>query len=70
MALDRMTAALKPGGWLVVQDFETLPAIPGSEEQADRVSRTMAAMRRVSATLASTSDWASHWPSGFAREDC
>jgi SAM-dependent methyltransferase len=49
VALDRMTAAIKPGGWLVVQDFETLPAIPGSEEQADRVSRTMAAMRRVSA---------------------
>ena len=49
VALDRMTAAIKPGGWLVVEDFETLPAIPGSEEQADRVSRTTAAMRRVAA---------------------
>ncbi len=49
VALDRMTAAIKPGGWLVVEDFETLPAIPGSEEQANRVSRTTAAMRRVAA---------------------
>jgi hypothetical protein len=44
-----MTAAIKPGGWLVVEDFEILPAMPGSEEQADRVSRTTAAMRRVAA---------------------
>ena len=48
-ALDRMTAALKPGGWLVIEDFEVLPAVPGSDEQADRVSRTAAAMRRVTA---------------------
>ena len=44
---DLAVAEIKPGGWLVVEDFETLPAIPGSEEQADCVSRTTAAMRRV-----------------------
>ena len=47
VALDRMTAALRPGGWLLLEDFEILPAIPGCDEPADRVSSTMAAMRRV-----------------------
>ena len=39
-ALKRMTAALKPGGWLVVEDFET-----GPRESAP--SPTLAALRHV-----------------------
>ena len=39
-ALKRMNAALKPGGWLVVEDFET-----GPRESA--TSPTLAAMRHV-----------------------
>lgn len=50
VALDRMTAAIRPGGWLVVQDFEIPPAVAGPDEPVDRISRSMAAMRQVTAT--------------------
>jgi SAM-dependent methyltransferase len=44
-ALDRMVKAIKPGGWLVVEDFE-VQALGGSHAIAGLV-RTLAAMRRV-----------------------
>jgi SAM-dependent methyltransferase len=47
LALDRMVTAIKPGGWLIVEDFETRAAafhdVPAS------VSKTLTAMWRVSA---------------------
>ncbi len=46
-ALQRIAEALKPGGWLVVEDVETLSVAPGTGEPYDRVSATMAAMRDV-----------------------
>lgn len=50
VALARMIAAVRPGGWVVVEDFELLPGI-ATEEQgiAERISKTMAAMRHVAA---------------------
>ena len=46
LALDRMVRALKPGGWLMVEDME---ATSSGLVQApvDRLSRTLLAMRRV-----------------------
>jgi SAM-dependent methyltransferase len=40
-AIARMIAALKPGGWLLVEDFEILPD--------DGISKTAAVMRQVTA---------------------
>jgi len=40
-AIARMIAALKPGGWLLVEDFEILPD--------DAISKTAAVMRQVTA---------------------
>ena len=49
-ALSRMVGAVRPGGWVLVEDFELLAGVVadahGGEE---RISKTMAAMRRVSA---------------------
>lgn len=49
-ALSRMVSAVRPGGWVLVEDFELLAGVVadahGGEE---RISKTMAAMRRVSA---------------------
>jgi SAM-dependent methyltransferase len=45
VALTRMIATLKPGGWLVVEDLE----LPDPDDEARFVSRTAAALRRVSA---------------------
>jgi SAM-dependent methyltransferase len=45
-ALARMTAALKPGGWLVVEDFEVQPLAGGDAE----LSPTARAMRALTAT--------------------
>lgn len=50
LALTKMIAALKPGGWIVVEDFELMPGVPDDQHGlTDRISRTMAAMRHVSA---------------------
>jgi SAM-dependent methyltransferase len=50
VALAKMVNAVRPGGWVLVEDFELLAGVAadahGGEE---RISRTMAAMRRVSA---------------------
>jgi len=45
-ALARMASALKPGGWLVVEDFEVQPPMPGHDE----LSPTAHAMRAITAT--------------------
>jgi ubiquinone/menaquinone biosynthesis C-methylase UbiE len=42
-ALARMTGALKPGGWLVIEDFEVQPPVPGDDE----LSATAQAMRAL-----------------------
>jgi SAM-dependent methyltransferase len=50
VALSRMIDAVRPGGWVVVEDFELLPGVAIDEHGiAERISRTMAAMRHVSA---------------------
>ena len=50
VALAKMIAAVRPGGWVVVEDFELLPGVATEEHGiAERVSKTMAAMRHVSA---------------------
>ena len=46
-ALDRMVAALKPGGWLLVEDLEVREASPDAPDPLDRGSRTAVVMRRV-----------------------
>jgi SAM-dependent methyltransferase len=48
LGLDRMVKTLKPGGWLLVEDFELRPA--GAHDASESVSRTLAAMWRVSAS--------------------
>jgi SAM-dependent methyltransferase len=51
LALANMSAALKPGGWVLVEDFELLPGVPdGDNGSTERVSKTMAAMRHVIAS--------------------
>ena len=47
-ALQRMSQALKPGGWLVVEDLEMLTVIADSDEPSDRMSSTAAALRDLS----------------------
>jgi ubiquinone/menaquinone biosynthesis C-methylase UbiE len=50
VALAKMIDAVRPGGWLVVEDFELLPGVATEEHGiAERISKTMAAMRHVSA---------------------
>lgn len=46
LALDRMVTALKPGGWLMVEDMEATPS-GLTREPIDRPSKTLLAMRRV-----------------------
>ena len=47
-ALGRMVAALKPGGWLVVEDFDSLSMPPDPTVNPDEVRlRTGAALRQV-----------------------
>ena len=49
-ALARMVRALRPGGWLLVEDFEVLPAVCGEPRpDVECISRTAAAMRHVTA---------------------
>lgn len=50
VALAKMIDAVRPGGWVVVEDFELLPGVATEEHGiAERISKTMAAMRHVSA---------------------
>ena len=54
VALARMVKALKPGGWLLVEDFEMLPATSGApRHDVECISKTAAAMRRVTAAAGS-----------------
>ena len=46
-ALDRMIAALKPGGWVVVEDLEVPTTSPDARDRIDQGSKTAAIMRRV-----------------------
>lgn len=47
-ALTHMAAALRPGGWLVVEDFESLPAALDSDGRpVESISKTKAAMHQV-----------------------
>ena len=51
LALARMVGAVKPGGWVVVEDFEILPASPDPQDEfSERISKTAAVMRGVTAT--------------------
>lgn len=43
-ALTRMVRAVKPGGWIVVEDFEVIAEGSGADEQ---LSKTAAAMRAI-----------------------
>jgi SAM-dependent methyltransferase len=47
LALDRMLMAVRPGGWLMVEDFEVRSSSPN--DAAESVSKTLAAMRLVTA---------------------
>lgn len=47
VALGRMISSLKPGGWLVVEDFEVGSAHLDSDDPLDRISKTTAALRHV-----------------------
>jgi SAM-dependent methyltransferase len=49
-ALDRMATAIRPGGWLMVEDFEVQSSGPNAQEALDRLSKTLLAMRSVTAT--------------------
>jgi SAM-dependent methyltransferase len=47
LALDRMMRAIKPGGWLMVEDFEVRSSGSGDSDQP--ILDTLAAMRRITA---------------------
>ena len=50
VALAKMVSAVRPGGWILVEDFELLAGVVADAHGGDeRISKTMAAMRRVSA---------------------
>jgi SAM-dependent methyltransferase len=54
-ALARMVAAVKPGGWVVVEDFEMLPASADPQDGvSERISKTAAVMRGVTAAAGVT----------------
>ena len=48
LALDRMVRAVRPGGWLMVEDFEVQSS--GPDHSAECAFKTLAAMRRVAAS--------------------
>jgi SAM-dependent methyltransferase len=50
LAIDRMAAAIRPGGWLMVEDFEVQSSGPNPHEALDRLSKTQLAMRSVTVT--------------------
>jgi SAM-dependent methyltransferase len=47
LALDRMATAIRPGGWLMVEDFEIYALAP--DGSVNPQSKTLAAMQRVAA---------------------
>jgi SAM-dependent methyltransferase len=47
VALDRMATAVKPGGWLMIEDFGLQSPASDNDESVDRISKTAAAMRRA-----------------------
>jgi SAM-dependent methyltransferase len=50
LALGRMVKALRPGGWVLIEDFEVLPGASGEPHDfVERISKTAAAMRHVTA---------------------
>lgn len=50
VALAKIIDAVRPGGWVVVEDFELLPGVVTEGHGiAERISKTMAAMRHVGA---------------------
>jgi SAM-dependent methyltransferase len=53
VALDRMLMAVRPGGWLMIEDFEVQSSRP--DDKPESVSTTMAAMRRVAAKAGANS---------------
>jgi SAM-dependent methyltransferase len=52
LALRRMVASLRIGGWLVVEDFEIAPGTVGElSDESEPVSKTVSAMRQVAAAM-------------------
>ena len=47
VAIDRMLMAVRPGGWLMIEDFEVRSI--SADDPQERLSKTMAAMRDVTA---------------------
>ena len=47
VAIDRMLMAVRPGGWLMIEDFEVRSIRPDDPQES--LSKTMAAMREVTA---------------------
>ena len=67
-ALDAMVAAVKPGGWIVVEDFEVLSGSADSDDRAlERISRTAAAMRQVTAAAGADSRFGRSLPQRLRR---
>jgi SAM-dependent methyltransferase len=58
LALDRMIGAIKPGGWLMVEDFEVRSS--GPDDRDEPISRTLAAMREVASAAGA------HWRLGLS----
>lgn len=49
-ALARIVGAVKPGGWVVIEDFEILPASADPQDGfSERISKTASVMRHVTA---------------------
>lgn len=49
-ALARLTRVLKPGGWIVIEDFQTFPgAYEPADDGVERTSKTTNVMRQVTA---------------------
>jgi SAM-dependent methyltransferase len=53
VALDRMLMAVRPGGWLMVEDFEVQSSRP--DDAPEIISKTAAAMRLVTASAGADS---------------
>jgi SAM-dependent methyltransferase len=54
IALSQMISAVRPGGWLLVEDFEVLPGSHDTNDASlERISKTAAVMRLVTAAAGS-----------------